>query len=70
MFAEVGLHLENRITVCPTVLGPSTGRETSRWEGDGGREEGLEDYETAMHLHTARAGGFSSSLARGVPDML
>lgn len=28
MFGEVGLHLENRITVCPTVLGPSTGQET------------------------------------------
>lgn len=38
MFAEVGLHLENRITVCPTVPGPSTGRETARQEESKGRK--------------------------------
>jgi len=67
MFVEVGLHLENRITVCPTVPGPSTWQET-RWEEV--REKGLQDYEITMHLHTARAGGFSSSLVRGSPDVL
>lgn len=53
MFVEVGLHLENRITVCPTVRRPNG-------EQRGGGEEGeVEDYETTMHLYTTRAGGFS-----------
>ncbi|KAG7206251.1 hypothetical protein KM043_003643 [Ampulex compressa] len=50
MFAEVGLHLENRITVRSTVLQPGLG---------------FEDYETAMHLHTVRTGGFPEGGSAG-----